>query len=241
MSQRSRIAPHIDERWIRHDWQRWIQPDIERWMKPGVDPADVIPALARERAQKEAARERARAAEEAAFDAEIEHERRVLAALKEEMNEVNAEMARWRRSLAEEVKYSPSQPRVPRGDSRGGQWTDGSTGGSIAKPMGNVDVGNVSGSSELGDLFQIKPDDPRIDGAQLAGEPVDLLEQEQRGGHAIGEHAGKTYDYLKSRARDEGRRTLERGDYFDGHKRRIVHLGSIGKPLGQFDDFGQPG
>src|SRR3954454_11197577 len=61
--------PRIDERWIRHDWRLWIRPDIARWMKPGVDPADVIPALARERAQKEAARERARAAEDAAFDA----------------------------------------------------------------------------------------------------------------------------------------------------------------------------
>ena len=166
MSQRSRIAPHIDERWIRHDWQLWIQPNIERFMLPGVDLADVIPALARERAQQEAARERARAAEEAAFDAEIEHERRVLAALKEEMNEVNAEMARWRRSLAEEVKYSPSQPRVPRGDSRGGQWTDGSTGGSIARPMGSADVGNLGESSELG--FNIAPGNTVTDGVQVA-------------------------------------------------------------------------
>ncbi len=45
---------------------------------------------------------------------------------------------------------------------------------------------------------------------------ADLLEAEQRGGHAIDEHADRTYDYLKSRARDEARRTLERGDTFDG-------------------------
>jgi hypothetical protein len=82
--------------------------------------------------------------------------------------------------------------------------------------MGNVELGDVSGSSELGDLFRIKPDGTRVDGVQLAGEPVDLLEQEQRGGHAIGEHVDRTYDYLKSRARDEARRTLERSDYFDG-------------------------
>jgi hypothetical protein len=154
------------------------------------------------------------AAEDAAFAAKIAASRRLLAAIRAEVDELKAALAR--RRLAEQTKYSPSQPRVPRGDSRGGQWTDGSTGRSIARPMGNVDIGNVSGSSELGDLFQIKPDDPRIDGVQLAGEPVDLLEQEQRGGHSISEHAGKTYDYLKSRARDEGRRTLERGDYFDG-------------------------
>jgi len=211
----TRTTPRIDPRWIRHDAHLWIQPNIARWMKPGVDPADVIPALARDRAQKEAARERARAAEDAAFDTWIEGERRLLAAMREELNEINAEMAR-RRGLAEQTKYSPNQPRVPRGDSRGGQWTDGGTGGSIVKPVGNIDAGNVSGSSELGDLFQIKPDDPRIDGVQLAGDPIDLLEQERRGGHPISEHAGKTYDYLKSRSRDEARRTLERGDYFEG-------------------------
>src|SRR3954464_2522729 len=131
-----KLPPRIDERWIRHDWRMWIRPDIARWMKPGVDPADVIPALARERAQQEAARERARAAEDAALAAWIEHERRVLAALNEELKEVNAEMARWRRLAdAAEEKYSPSQPRVPAGNSRGGQWTDGSTGSSIARPM----------------------------------------------------------------------------------------------------------
>ena len=86
----------------------------------------------------------------------------------------------------------------------------------IAQPMGNVDIGDVSESNELGDLFQIKPDAPRVDGVQLAGEPVDLLEQEQRGGHAIGEHADRTYDYLKARVHDGARSTLERGDTFDG-------------------------
>ena len=137
MSQNSR-TPRIDERWIRHDWRLWIRPDIARWMKPGVDPADVIPALARERAQKQAAKERARAAEDAALDAEIEHVRRVQAALNEEMKEVKAEMAR-RRRLWEEAKYSPSQPRVPAGNPRGGRWTDryGGSGSSYdATPAG---------------------------------------------------------------------------------------------------------
>src|SRR3954471_18265574 len=83
-----KLPPRIDERWIRHDWRMWIRPDIARWMKPGVDPADVIPALDRERAEQEAKRARedaARAAEDAALAAEIEHERRALAALNEEV------------------------------------------------------------------------------------------------------------------------------------------------------------
>src|SRR3954447_771701 len=126
-----KYTPRIDERWIRHDWRMWIRPDIARWMKPGVDPADVIPALARERAQKQAAIERARAAEDAELAAWIEHERRVWATLREEMKEVNADMARWRRRVAEEeAKYSPSQPRVPAGNPRGGRWTNQNEGGS---------------------------------------------------------------------------------------------------------------
>src|SRR3954467_14128374 len=91
-----RTTPRIDERWIRHDWRLWIRPDIARWMKPGVDPADVIPALARERARKEAARERARAAEDAAFDAAIQHARRVQPALRAEVDELKAAQARRR-------------------------------------------------------------------------------------------------------------------------------------------------
>jgi len=186
-----KFTPRIDERWIRHDWRMWIRPDIARWMKPGVDPADVIPALARERAQQQAAIERARAAEDAALAAEIDDWRRAQAAIEEEVKELNAEMARWRRRVAEEeAKYSPSQPRVPAGDPRGGQWTD-RTGGqgtvadpsqdtgqgtaaSLAQPMGNVELGDVSGSSELGDLFRMKPDDTRVDGVQVGGDVISI-------------------------------------------------------------------
>src|SRR4051794_4455806 len=82
---------------IRHDWQLWVRPDIARFIKRGVDPADVIPALARERAQQAAAKQRARAAEDAELAAEIEHERGVLAAIRAELNEVKAELARRRR------------------------------------------------------------------------------------------------------------------------------------------------
>src|SRR4051812_5822973 len=147
---------------IRHDWRMWIRPDFARWLKPGVDPADVIPALALERAGKEAAQQRARAAADAELAAEIEHERRVPAVLNEEMKEGNAEMARRRRRLGEEeAKYSPSQPRIPKRNPGGGQWTriGGGSGQSpssnIAQPMGNIDIGNLTGSSETEGLFNI--------------------------------------------------------------------------------------
>jgi hypothetical protein len=40
----------------------------------------------------------------------------------------------------------------------------------LTQPMGNVDVGDVSGSSELGDLFRIKPDETRTVGVRVAGD-----------------------------------------------------------------------
>src|SRR3954463_9924466 len=71
---------------------------------------------------------------------------------------------------------------------RGGQWTD-RTGGqgtaanpsqdtgqgtaaSLAQPMGNVGIGDVSGSSETGDVFRIKPDEPRKDSVQVGGDVI---------------------------------------------------------------------
>jgi hypothetical protein len=150
---------HQRQRWLRHDAHLWIRPDAARWVKPGTDPADIYPTLAR----------KVDVAQAAAFEAEVEAGYRLLAVLREEVASLRAELKRRR---LEEAKYSPSQPRVPAGNPRGGQWTDRSGGQSqgtgLALPMGNVDVGDVSGSSELGDLFQIRPDGTRIDGVQVA-------------------------------------------------------------------------
>jgi hypothetical protein len=192
---------HHRQRWLRHDAHLWIRPDAARFFPPGTDPADINPMLPR----------KPDAAKAAAFEAEIEASYRLLAVLREEVASLRAKLKR-RREL--EAKYSPSQPRVAAGNPRGGQWTDRSggqsTGTSLVQPMGNVDIGDASGSSEP------TPGDTSVDGVQLAGEPVDLLEQELRGGHTISEHAGMTYDYLKSRARDNAQNILDRGDYFEG-------------------------
>jgi hypothetical protein len=179
---------HQRQRWTRHDAHLWIRHDAARFLPPGTDPADVYPTL---RQQREAA-------EDAAFTAKIAASRRFLAALRAEVDELKAALARRR---LEEAKYSPSQPRVPAGNPRGGQWTDRSGGQSqdqsqgigLAQPMGDVELGDVSGSSELGDLFQIKPDETPLIGEQIAGErqggyPVDLLEERELGGHAIEGH-----------------------------------------------------
>jgi hypothetical protein len=154
----------------------WIRYDAARFVRPGFDPADVFPTLAREPDAAKAA------AFEAKLAAVVAEGYRLNAVLREEVAEIRAEMKRRR---LEEAKYSPSQPRVPAGNPRGGQWTDRSGGGGtvaspspdpgqspdadLTQPMGNVELGDVSGSNEVGDLFQIKPDGPRLDGVQLAG------------------------------------------------------------------------
>src|SRR5882757_918288 len=106
---------HQRQRWTRHDAHLWIRPDAARWLKPGTDPAEVYPTLKRQR----------EAAEDTAFAAKIAASRRLLAALRAEVDELKAALARRR---LEEAKYSPNQPRLPAGDPRGGRWTDRSGG-----------------------------------------------------------------------------------------------------------------
>jgi hypothetical protein len=105
---------------------------------------------------------------------------------------------------------------VPAGNSRGGQWTNGRTGANIANPMGSVGIGDVSGSSELGDLFQITPSAPSADGLQVAGDgrPVDLLNEED-GGHTIEKHVRKSDQWLLEDVRSQAQSAIRKGDSFD--------------------------
>jgi hypothetical protein len=206
---------HHRQRWLRHDAHLWIRPDAARFFPSGTDPADINPTLPR----------KPDAAKAAAFEAEIEAGYQLLAVLREEVAELRAELKRRR---LEEAKYSPSQPRVPAGNPRGGQWTDRSGGQGqsqsqstdLAQPMGNVDIGDVSGSSELTDLFQITPAEPGTVGVQVAvdGRPVDLLGEEQRDGHAFEKHVGKSERWLLYDVRSIAASATEKGDYFEGFR-----------------------
>src|SRR3954451_10334122 len=183
---------HHRQRWLRHDAHLWIRPDAARFFPPGTDPAVINPTLPRKPDAAKAA------ALEPELAAVVARGYRLLAVLREAVAELRAELKRQRQL---EAKYSPSQPRVPAGNPRGGQWRDRSGGGGtvagpsqdtgqsqdadLTQPMGNVDIGDFGGSSELDDLFQIKPNDTRVDGVQLAasGYPIDLLEERELGGH----------------------------------------------------------
>src|SRR3954447_945186 len=136
---------HQRQRWLRHDAHLWLRHDFARWLKPGANPEELYPHLKRQR----------EAAEDAAFAAKIAASQRVLTMLRAEVDELKAARARQR---LEEAKYSPDQPRIPKRNPGGGQWTrvgggDGqSQGTGLAQPMGNVELGDLSASSELGDL-----------------------------------------------------------------------------------------
>jgi hypothetical protein len=136
---------HQRERWTRHDAHLWIRYDAARFLPPGIDPAEMYPTLQRQR----------EAAEDAAFAAQIAASRRFLAALRAEVDELKAALARRR---LEEAKYRSSQPRVPAGNPRGGQWSNRNEGGSGFGSFGNAegeagadgaeDAGTTGGSQD---------------------------------------------------------------------------------------------
>jgi hypothetical protein len=169
-------------------------------------------------------------------------------AIREELNEVKAELAR-RRRLADEAKYSPSQPRIPKRNPGGGQWTHVGGGGgpspatSIAKPMGNVDVGNLAGSRETEGLFNVAPADNRVDGVDLAanfnqvgsdGKPVldvDGSPYYEPGGH----HAAPRGEYSKMNFPPETRKIFDQSTSGELPKGRYL-VDDSGIPQGHYWD-----
>src|SRR3954468_13330426 len=70
---------------LRHDMHLWIRPDAARFVRPGFDPADVFPTLGR----------KGKPVHGPAIDEElaqeIAKERRILDAIRAELDEVKAE------------------------------------------------------------------------------------------------------------------------------------------------------
>ena len=110
-------AEHLRRRWLRHD--------AHRFAKPGSPEAETglshpwAEVARREQAAADEAKARA-LAEQDEFEREVLALRHELAKLR-----LDYELRRFQQ------KYSPDQPRVPAGNSDGGQWTSG--GGSGAE------------------------------------------------------------------------------------------------------------
>ncbi len=124
------------------------------------------------------------------------------------------------------LKYSPDQPRVPAGNPDGGQWTDGGGGGGggSSTPRSRTDPAAGGGRNDPRVLSDITPDNYYKPGTRLAqndrtsGYPVDLHEEEQRGGHAIADHVAKSDGYLLNTVHQQALSSLRRGDYAEGLK-----------------------
>jgi hypothetical protein len=100
-------------------------------------------------------------------------------------------------------KHGADQPRVPPGSPEGGQWTSGGGGGG---------GGGADDSAEADGDAQIQ----LVQGDPLQGYPVDLREEERRGGHTIEGHVGKSDSYLKTEVQEMAWERQERDEEVKG-------------------------
>ena len=126
--------------WLEGRRKYWTRPDGYRFFKPGTPeakmPGWLDPWMTRVRA-KEAAEDAARA-RAAAEQEEFERE---LLQLRWEVKKLKLEHELW----CFEQKYSANQPRVPAGNSDGGQWTSG------ARAVGDAAAANSADSDASAD------------------------------------------------------------------------------------------
>jgi len=193
----------IDPRYEEGRRKYWTRPDGYRFFKPGSPEAKMPgwlgPWATRVR-MEEAAEEEARAQAEAAQE-QLERE---LLQLRWEVKKLKLEHELWRF----EQKYSPDQPRDDRG-----RWVDDPDKGAAE------DTGKVG--SDAAATLSDERQDPVRPGAQSAqneprGRPIDLLEEQRLGGHAIEGHVGKSQEFLLNRAREDALSAERKGDWVDG-------------------------
>src|SRR5262245_37738960 len=95
-------------------------------------------------------------------------------------------------AVLSKANFNPSQARVPSGSGRpSGRW---------------IRVGE--GSPAV--LTRVAA------GERVAGYPVNLLEEEQRGGHAVANHVSKTENYLLGQVRQGNIDAIARGNQVSG-------------------------
>jgi hypothetical protein len=106
-----------NESWMEHQRKRWLQPDQRRWFTPEAHERK-FDSRREAVSPREAARERA-------FDRELLALRRDHAALRRAFDEVKFAL------LPRKAGFNSDQPRVPRGNPDGGEWTSG--GGDLSR------------------------------------------------------------------------------------------------------------
>ena len=135
-----------------HLRKRWMRPDAYRFAAPGT-PEAKPPGYLHPWAEVARAEDEAKAAAEEDAKAAFATKVKMLQASQDRLwamlAEVKYELA-WRRLRH---KYSPDQPRMPAGNSDGGQWTSG--GGGAGRETSRTELTQViricmAGSSSIG-------------------------------------------------------------------------------------------
>ena len=142
-------------------------------------------------------------------------QRSEIAALRRDLEEIpgllRKAFAEWRRQLQTELrKYSADQPRVPKGNPDGGQWTSedwnevprdraGNSETSLPpRQYASLDTGVRADATSAPPARVQQGDEPHEQQIKLAADwqslPVNLVEEEAPNGigHAIKEHVGKS-------------------------------------------------
>ncbi|ETR76399.1 hypothetical protein X566_15620 [Afipia sp. P52-10] len=162
-----------EDAWLRNPQSRYLRPDFERYLRPDRDrylephaQDDCLPRHVRF-APATIAREIEKVREQRAMLAEILREKQELAAIK-----VKLALLRGMRLLLKarspsdfdprRSHYNPNQPRVPRGNPDGGEWT-AAGGGSGANREGWIQVAQVGAPPGIG---HNSGDPPEIPGSR---------------------------------------------------------------------------
>jgi hypothetical protein len=122
-----------------------------------------------------------------------------------------------------EKRYNPAQPRVPAGHPDGGEWTTTYAGTPSLTSGNSMHVQSAAPRQYA--ALEADSNTPQADvvgvgsvlaqGPRRSGYPIDLQEEESRGGHAIAEHVGKSEAFLLEGVR-EAARALATGGYGAG-------------------------
>jgi len=122
------------------------------------------------------------------------------------------------------IKYSSDQPRLPAGNPDGGQWTSEGTSGASAVSASSAEPNVPSRPIQYAALDTGTRDDATSGasdvqvaaGSGRPGYPIDLQEEEARGGHTLGAHVGRSESSLLSEIRQIALSAGEGAELADG-------------------------
>jgi hypothetical protein len=124
-----RDLEHQRKRFTRNNARLYIRHDVERFFLPGCCPEELKPVYPKSATQRRREEEAARIAAKE-FEALAREREQLARDIEQERLKIKSEMAwlRFKRAwllhrIEQQKAFNPNQPRVPAGNSDGGQWT----------------------------------------------------------------------------------------------------------------------